>query len=73
MRDPDVDNYKNIVRAMKYIQGTIGLPLILPIEKYVNTKWYVDASFNLYRDMSNPTGFFMNMLTVGSYVQYIKQ
>ena len=34
---------------------------------------YVDASFNVYKDMSNNTGFFMNMVTVGSYVQYIKQ
>ena len=58
---------------MKYIQGTIGLPLILPIDKYGNIKWYVDASFNFYKDMSNHTGFFMKMLTVGSYVKYIKQ
>ena len=30
---PDTDDYKNIARGMKYIQGTIGLPLIFSIEK----------------------------------------
>ena len=58
---------------MKYIQGTIGWPLILPIDKYGNIKWYVDASFNMYKDMSNHTGVFMSIVTVGSYVKYIKQ
>ena len=28
-RDPDTYDYKNLSRVMKYIQGTIGLPLIL--------------------------------------------
>ena len=54
---------------MKYIQGTISLSLILPMEKYGNINWYVDASFNVYKYMSNHTGFFMNMVTLGSYVQ----
>ena len=29
LRDPDTDEYKNTTRVTKYIQGTIGLPLIL--------------------------------------------
>ena len=62
-----------MVRVMKYIQGTIGLPLILPIEKSGNINWYVDAEFTVYKDMSIYTGFFMNMGTVGSYVKSIKQ
>ena len=73
MRDPDVDNYKNIVRAMKYIQGTIGLPLILPIEKYISIKWYVNASFTVYKDMSSHNGVFVNMVTVRYYVKSIKK
>ena len=30
---------------MKHIQGNIGVPLILSIDKSENIKWYIDASF----------------------------
>ena len=43
LRGPDTDYYNNMARVMKYIQGTIGLPLILSIDKSGNIKWYVDA------------------------------
>ena len=57
---------------MNYIQGTIGLPLILSIEKYRNIKWYVDAYFVVYNDMSH-TGGFMTIETGVAWVQYNKQ
>ena len=34
---------------MKYIQGTIGLELILSIFKSGNINWYVDASFVVHK------------------------
>ena len=43
VRGSDTDDQKKPARVMKYIQGTIGLPLILSIDKSVNIKWYVDA------------------------------
>ena len=49
---------------MKYIQGTIGLPLILSINKSGNIKWYVNAEFAVHKDMRR---------TGGSYVQSSKQ
>ena len=58
---------------MKYIQGTIGLPLILSIDKSGNIKWYVDASFAVHKDMRRHTGGFMTMGTRGAYVQSRKQ
>ena len=58
---------------MKYIQVTIGLPLILSIDKSVNIKWYVDASFSVHKDMRSHTGGFMTMETGGAYVYSIKQ
>ena len=42
---PDTDDYKKLSRVMKYIQGTIGLPLILSIKKSGNIKWYDDGAF----------------------------
>ena len=58
---------------MKYIQGTIGLPLILSINKSVKIKWYVDAEFSVQNEMRSHTGGFMTMGTGGAYVQSIKQ
>ena len=73
MRGPDTDDYKKLARVMKYIQGTIGLPLILSIDKSGNIKWYVDASFAVHKDMRSHTGGFMTMGTGGAYVQSSKQ
>ena len=58
---------------MKYIQGTIGLPLIFSINKSGNIKWYVDASFAVHKYMRSHTGCFITMGTVGAYVQSSKQ
>ena len=58
---------------MKYIQGTIGLPLILSINKSGNIKWYVDAAFAIHKDVRSHTGCFMTTVTGGGYVQSIKQ
>ena len=53
----------------KYIQGKIGLILILSINNTGNIKWYVDVSFTVHKDMRSHTGVFMNMGTWGAYVQ----
>ena len=73
VRGPDTDEYKNMVRLMKYIQGTIGLPLNLPINKSGNITWYDDAVFALHKYIRSHTGGFMNMGTGGSYFQSRKQ
>ena len=33
VRDSDTDDYTNLERMIKYIQGTIGLPMIISINK----------------------------------------
>ena len=52
---------------MKYIQGNIGLPLILTINKSGNIKWYIDAAFAVHKYMRIHTGGFMTMGN-GGYV-----
>ena len=59
--------------VMKYIQGIIGLPLILSIENYGNIKWYVNVAFAVHNNIRSHTGGFMTMVTGGSYVKYSKQ
>ena len=58
---------------MKYLQGTIGLPLILSMEKYGNIKWYVDSEFAVHKDIRIHTGGFMTMETGGKYFQSRKK
>ena len=65
VRGTDTDEYNNLARVMKYIQGTIGLPLILSIDKSGNIKWYVYAAFELHKDMRSHTGGLMKMGTGG--------
>ena len=73
MIEHDSDDYNNLEREMKYIQGTIGLPLIMSIEKSGNISWYVDAVFAVHKDMrSHPDGF-MTMGTRGAYVKSRKK
>ena len=60
-------------RFVKYIQGTIGLPLILSIDKYVNIKRYVDAEFAMHKDIMGHAGGFMTMGTGRAYDQSKKK
>ena len=73
VRGPVTYDYKNLARAIKYIQGTIDLPLVLSINKSGNIKWYVDVEFAENKDMGSHTGGFMNMGTGGVYVKSSKQ
>ena len=56
---------------MKYIQGIIGLELILSIYKYCNIKCYMDEAFLVQKDIRIYTCELMNMVTGGAYVQSI--
>ena len=72
VRGNDTDNYNKLESVMKYIQGTICLPLILSIDKSGNIQYYVDAAFSVHTVMRSHTGGFIAMGTVGAYVQSIK-
>ena len=72
VRGPGTDDYKKLASLMKYIQGTIGLPFTLTIDKSGNIKWYVDASFAVHKDMRSHTGGFITMGTGGDYLQSSK-
>ena len=58
---------------MKYIQGIIGLPLILSIDKSGNIKSYVDAAFVVHKNTKILTGGFMTTGTGEDYVQPIQK
>ena len=58
---------------MKYIQGTIGIPLIFSIDKPVNIKWYIDAAFAIHKDTRSHNDGFMTTGKGWAYVQSSKQ
>ena len=72
-KDTSTNDKKKLERVTKYLQGTIGIPLILSIDKSGNIKWYVDAECAVYMDTRSHTGGFTTIGTVGSYVQFSKQ
>ena len=65
----DIYKYKSLTWLTKYIQCTIGLPLILSIDKYGNIKWYFDAVFPVHKDMSSHNGGSVTMGTGGACVK----
>jgi hypothetical protein len=48
-------------RLMKYLEGTIGLPLILGMDKSGKIRWYTDAAFAAHNNMKSHTGAVMTM------------
>ena len=72
MRYPDNDDYKNLKRVMKYIQGTMLTTSIMSINNSENIRCYVDAAFVVNKDMRIHTGGFVTTVTGGAYVQLSK-
>jgi len=58
---PDEDNYKKLARVVKYLRGTLTLPLVLSADGSGNVNWWVDASFAVHSDMKGHTGGTMSM------------
>ena len=68
VRGIDTDDYKKPERVMNHIQGTIGLSLLVSINKAENIKWYIDAAFAVQKYIRSHTGGFMTMGTERAYV-----
>jgi hypothetical protein len=56
LKSPDEDDYKKLSQVMKYLQGTIDLPLIVKADDTGIIRWWVDASYAVHPDMKGHTG-----------------
>ena len=55
VREPDNDYWDKLVHIMKYIIGTMNLPLILSANGGVIVKWWIDGSFAVHPNIIGHT------------------
>ena len=58
VQSPDVDDWKKLLRSLKYLQGTQDLELILGSGDgdILHIHWYPDAAFAVHADFKSHTG-----------------
>ncbi len=61
VKGPDNDDYKKLIRVMRYLRGTAKMPLTLEGDNTCIIKWWVDASFAVHPDMKSHTGGAMSL------------
>jgi hypothetical protein len=61
VKSPDTDDYKKLARVMRYLRGTVGMPLTLEADGMQTVKWWVDAAFAVHNDMKGHTGGVMSL------------
>jgi hypothetical protein len=69
----DEDDYKKLCRVMKYLHGTVNMPLTLEADKAHIVKWWVDASYPVHPDMKSHTGGAMTLVKGASYGSSTRQ
>jgi hypothetical protein len=61
VKEPDEDDWSKLKRLLKYIRGTIYMPLILRVDNLNVIKWWVDASYATHEDCQGHTGAMMSL------------
>ena len=56
VKGPDVDDWKKLVRLLKYVNGTIDMRLTLSTDNSNILKWWADGSFAVHADMKSQAG-----------------
>jgi hypothetical protein len=73
VQSPDVDDYKKLMRVVKYLRGCPQLSLTLEADQAMVINWYVDASYAVHEDMKGHTGVVMTMGKGAAYSSSSKQ
>ena len=61
VQEPDEDDWKKLLRMMRYLNGSKDLVLTLSADGTGICKWYIDASYAVHNDLKGHTGSAMTM------------
>ena len=61
VQEPNRDDWKKLIRVLKFLNGTINDSLTLRADNLHSIKWYVDASFAVHPDFKSHSGAVMTM------------
>jgi hypothetical protein len=61
VREPDEDDWAKLIHLMRYLRGTMKLPLILSADGSHILKWWIDAAFAVHPNMRGHSGGGLSM------------
>ena len=61
VKDPDEDDWKKLLKLLRYLRSTRALCLTIEASDILNPKWWADAAFAVHPDMKSHTGGIMMM------------
>ena len=61
VKDPDEDDWKTLLRLLRYLRGTKNLCLTLKADNLSMVSWWADAAFAVHPDMKSHTGGIMSL------------
>ena len=61
VKDPDEDDWKKLIRLLRYLNGTKNMSLTIEASDVLNPLWWADASFAVHPDMKSHTGGIMTL------------
>ena len=73
VQEVNKDDDAKLARVTRYLDSTIGLPLILAMDESGKMQWHVDTSFAVHNDMKSHTGATMTIGQGAAYSQSSKQ
>jgi hypothetical protein len=73
VRESNKDYWTKLVNMMRYIRGTLTMPLILSANGSGILKWWVDASFAVHPNMRGHSGGGLSLGRVFPIVSSTKQ
>ena len=73
VQEPDVDDWKKLVRMLSYLKYTAELILTLEADDFNIASWFIDASYAVHPDMKGHTGAGMTLGKGAVYSRSTKQ
>ena len=61
VKNPDEDDWKKMIRVLRYLRCTKGLTLTIEVSDLSNPLWWADAAFAVHQDMKSHTGGIMTL------------